>query len=148
MPGICIADVQTAALRNLLGNRCYSYATIAIGTTKSKIKTTSAVSYSIDGVMYTKAATDDLFVFSDVTVQAAGTTKYYALCLDASGTATVISGTSTAMPDIPSTRCVIGALKMVCGSASFTPATTLLDAANITATYYNLSCIPTAGIPG
>lgn len=146
MAGICLGDIHTQVLRNLLGNRCYDNAGIAIATTKTRAKTVNAISYSIDGVLYTKAGTDNLFVHTDVTVQAADTTKYYALCLDSSGNASIIQGTSTALPDIPATKCIVGALKVVTVAVTFTPATDNHDASGVTTTYYNLSCIPTAGI--
>jgi hypothetical protein len=159
---ICLGDVQDAVIRTILGNRVMSNPGIAIGTTKSKAKTANTTEYCIDGVIYSKAATDDLFVHTDVSVQAVGTTRYYALCLDAAGAATVIAGATTAnvagstypiaakMPPIPSTVCLVGAIKIVTDAThTYTPATTLNDAAGITATYYNLAgVVPAAGIPG
>ena len=153
-----LADIQDLGLRILLGNRNYSKGGVAIGITKSKVKTAAAVDYTIDGVFYTKAATDDLFVHTDLTVQAVGTTKLYALCLDAAGAASIIAGpvTQTAagstyalkagqMPVIPVTKCCVGVLKIVTDAThTFTPATTLNDAAGITATYFDISVVPAA----
>lgn len=139
-----IGDLNLKIARLLAGTRAFTSGAIAIGTTKSKVKTAAIINYCIDGIMYTKAATDDLFVFTDLTVQAANTTKLYALCLDAAGTASIVTGTATKLPTIADTLCVVGAVKIVC-TATFTPATTLLDAAGITATYVNLSCAPTSG---
>jgi hypothetical protein len=142
-----LKSITTAVQRFLLGTRAFTTGALAIGTTKSKIKTAAAINYCIDGIMYVKAATDDLFVFTDVTVQAISTTKYYLLCLDASGTATVISGTSTGLPAIPDGVCPVGYVKIVTSAAgTFVPATTLLDAAQVTATYVNLSCAPSAAL--
>lgn len=142
---ICLGDITDAALRSLLGNRCFHNGGLAIATTKSKVKTVNSVDYTIDGVFYTKAGTDNLFVHSDVTVQPVGTTKLYALCLDKDGTASIIAGT-TKLPVIPDTLCCIGALKIVTDAThTFIPGTTLNDAAGITATYHNLSVAPTSG---
>ncbi|OHD23517.1 MAG: hypothetical protein A2Y38_12200 [Spirochaetes bacterium GWB1_59_5] len=138
-----IGNLVTAIQRFLIGTRAFTSGAIAIGTTKSKVKTASIINFCIDGIMYVKAATDDLFVFTDLTVQAANTTKYYLLGLDSSGAATITPGTSTALPDCPAGVCPVGYLKIVT-TAAFTPATTLLDAAGITTTYVNLSCAPTA----
>ena len=153
-----LADIQDATLRALLANCNYSNAGLAIGTTKSKVKTANAIDYTIDGIFYSKAATDDLFVHTDVTVQAVGTTKLYALCLDASGNASIIAGPVTQtvdgitytlkagqLPPIPATKCLVGVLKIVTDAThTFTPATTLNDAAGITATYINVARVPAA----
>lgn len=142
---ISLKYIVSAVQRILIGTRAFTSGALAIGTTKSKVKTAAAINFCIDGIMYLKAATDDLFVFTDLTVQAANTTKFYALCLDASGAASIVTGTSTGLPDIADTLCVVGYVKIVT-TAAFTPATTLLDAAGITATYVNLSCAPAAAL--
>lgn len=159
MSAICLGDVFTEALRTLLGNRCFTKAICAIGSNAAKIKTTTnTVQYCIDGQLYEKAATDDLFVFTDLTIQPVSTTCFYALCLDASGAASIVNGepvltalitagTAVALfPKVPSTVCVVGGVKVITDSThTFTPATTELSAAGITDEYYNFSCIPTAG---
>lgn len=156
---INMGDVNLATIKSLLGNRPFSSGKIAIGTTKSKVKTAAAIDYCIDGQFYSVAATDDLFVHTDLTVQPTLSTKWYALCLDAAGAASIIQGPNNltaavsaqtnkaALPEIPATKCLVGAIKVVSGAATYTPATTLNDAANITTTYWNLSAVPTAGVP-
>lgn len=141
---ITVKSLVSAVMRFLIGTRAFTSGAIAIGTTKSKVKTAAAINFCIDGIMYLKAATDDLFVFTDLTVQADGTTKYYLLCLNAAGSALVVTGTATALPTCPDGYCPVGYLKIVCDGAAFTPATTLLDAAGVTATYVNLSTMPLA----
>jgi hypothetical protein len=143
---ICLGDINTEEMRILLGNRNFISGAVAIGGTKSKVKIAAAVDYCIDGQIYHKAITDDLFVHTDLTVQAANTTKWYALSLDAAGAALITTGTATALPKLAATQCIIGAIKIVT-TATFTPATTLHDAAGITTTYYNLSCVPVSGLP-
>lgn len=93
-------------------------------------------------------------------VQPAGTTAYLLLCLNAAGTLAVVQGSylgqSLAFPDLskvltgtgaigvePAGYTAIGLIKVVtAGAATFTPGTTALDAANVTATYYDLTDVP------
>jgi hypothetical protein len=147
MAAINLGEVHTKVLQFLLGTRCFDNAGLAIGTTTTTVKTANAIDYCINGMVYSKAATDDFFVHTDLTVQADGTTKYYLLTIDASGNDHVIQGTATALPDVPSAQCPVGALKIVTSGAAFTPATTAHGAAGVTTTYYNLSCVPVSGLP-
>lgn len=144
---ITLNSIVQAVLRFLLGTRAFTCGSLAIGTTKSKVKTAAAINYCINGLMYVKAATDDLFVFTDLTVQAANTTKYYLLALKADGSALVVNGVagSGKLPDCPAGYCPVGYLKIVT-TAAFTPATTLLDAAGITTTYVDISCAPSGAL--
>jgi hypothetical protein len=101
--------------------------------------------------MYQKTHTDDLFAFSDVTVQPANTTCYYACCLDASGNGTIVNGdpvlTSVGgarMPEVSDSVCVIGAVEVRTASGTFTPGTSnVATAGAITVEFFNLSCVPT-----
>jgi hypothetical protein len=158
---ISLGDVFTIPLRVLLGNRCFTKAICAIGGTKSMIKTTTnTVQYCIDGIAYEKAPTDDLFVFTDLAVQPISTTCYYALCLDKSGNGSIVNGTpvltasitagtaAAVIPEVASTLCVIGAVKVVTdGTGTFVPATDGLDDGAVTDTYFNLSCVPVNSAP-
>lgn len=159
MSAINLGHIDDAALRFLLGNRCFTKAICAIGSNAAKVKTTTnTVQYCIDGQLYEKAATDDLFVFTDTAVQPVSTTAFYALCLDAAGAATVVNGTpvltaaitagtdKAVFPLVGLDVCIIGGVKVVTDSThTFTPGTTELSAAGITDTYYNFSCIPITG---
>lgn len=158
---ICIGDVNDAALRSLLGTRCFTKAILAAGSTATKVKTTTnLLQYCIDGQQYEKAATDDLFVFTTVTPQPDATTCFYAMCLDKDGASVVVNGTpvltasitaGTAkayLPEIPATACIVGAVKVVASGGAFTPGTSnVATAGNFTVTFYNLSCVPAAGYP-
>lgn len=53
---------------------------------------------------------------------------------------------SPLIPDLPDGAAPVGVIKVVATSADFVPGTTALDAAGITATYYNLSYVPAASI--
>lgn len=153
MAAINIADLEQQARRVLTGTRAYTTGTLAIGTTKTKVTTGTDIHYSINGQLYKKAAAADVFVHQDVEPQASGTTIWYGCFLDSSGAGTIYKGTASALPDIPvntttgvPTKCLVGAIKVV-AAATFTPGTTNHDAANITTTYYNLSCVPVSGLP-
>lgn len=139
-----LADAVTAAMRVLLGNRCFISGAVAIGGTVAKVKLAAAVDFCIDGQLYHKAITDDLFVHTDLTVQAVSTTKLYALCLDSAGSGSIIAGPADglSLPIIPDTKCAVGAIKVVTDAThTFTPATTAHNAAGITTTYANISCL-------
>lgn len=136
-----LADITDAIMRFQIGTRAFVSGALAIGGTTTKVKIAAAIDYCIDNVLYHKAITDDLFVHTDLTVQAANTTKYYLLTLNASGTALITQGTATALPACPADNCPVGYLKIVT-TATFTPATTAHGAAGITTTYVNLSQMP------
>jgi len=89
-------------------------------------------------------------------VQPISKTCYYVLALDGQSTAGLVTfqGTWTdqdlslrgsgvakgdgLVPSIPAGFLPVGLIKVVTGSAAFTPATTALDAANITFTFYDI----------
>lgn len=149
-----LAALTSQTLRNILGTMVCSFGTLAIATTKSKVKSTSTLDYMIKGIMYTKAATDNLWTLAGTALTSAGGTTRFLLCLDSSGNASVIQAslTSDTYADLPvdsagaPTVCPIGEVKVVAASVAFTPGTTLLDAAGITATYTNFGLIPATGI--
>lgn len=149
---IGLKDLESQILRTLMGTRAFSSAALAIGTTKTKVTTGGECNYAINGNAYRKAATADVFTHQDVGVQADGTTCWYGCFLDSSGNGTIYKGSATSLPEIPvsagvPTKCLVGAIKVVTAGAAFTPGTTAHDAANITTTYYNLSCVPVSGLP-
>lgn len=88
-------DMMEAAFSLLafLVNRCFTFANIANGTTNGKLKTQAAASFAVDGAVYTKAATDDLWTLSGIATMSAGQYRAITLYMDAAGTATIDSGT-------------------------------------------------------
>lgn len=87
------------------------------GATAGKIKTVNAISFKVDGQIYTKAATDDLFDLGALGDVAASVFQAILLCLNAAGTASVVEGaekTSLALAladvelKIPESLCVVG----------------------------------------
>lgn len=163
-------------LRRLLGDRCYVFSTLAINAgSAATIKTTGAVIYSVDGVMYSKAAlsaqvitiTHDQFGRDVSTqpsvakyVQPVSTTVYYLIGVNAAGTVCTVQGgysgqtltvnaqsfvSDGSMPVLPVGYAPIGVIKIApTVAATFNPGTTLLDATNVNATYFNVSTLPTA----
>lgn len=153
-----LGHIKDAALRNLLGNRCFGKGLLAISATATDVKTvTNTISYCVDGQIYELAPTDNI-TFTDVTVQPVSTTAFYAVAVDAAGTPVIYNGTpvltakitagtdKAQFPEVPLTHTVIGGVKVVTDSThTFTPGTTELSAAGITDTYFNFSCIPVTG---
>lgn len=132
-----IADVRYGVTHRLT-----DIATIAMATTKSKVKTTTTAKFSSNGVVVTKAATDNFWTLTGAAM-AVSVFRKYLLCINASGTASVIASSDAAaaadcmFTALPATGvCVVGVLTVATDATNpFTPATTLLDAAGITATY-------------
>lgn len=163
-----LKDVKHAALLdNGLANRCSTKVTLAINAgSAATVKSTGTISYSVAGVMYSVSALSAQAITAAGTyVQPVSTSVYYVATLDAAGTfrtrqsdyagrlkdaATATGGIGNAAgnmgvrgdggyPDVPATECVIGMIKVTTDSShTFTPATTALDAAGLTVTFYDL----------
>ena len=123
---------------------------LAEGTNANTIKTTVAVDYVIDSVVYSKAITDNIAMTAQP-VQAVSTTCQYAVTINAAGTVAIRKGTEQptgsgfplTWPNIPATDAVLGAIKVVTGAAAtFTSGSTDLSAAGVTATYVNAVALP------
>ena len=164
-----LTSVTHSGVRSLLGNRTLSRAILAINAGgAATIKTTNAIDYCLDGIIRNKAALSAQALtvdaaqqalvtgFSAFQVQPAGKTAYYVLVLDSAGNVRCIQGSWSGMsvdpfkvpkpasliPDIGPSYTPFGLLKVVTGSAAFTPGTTALDASNITFTFYDISVLP------
>lgn len=138
-------DVQHQSLRDLLGTRGMSAPGVVIGSVSAaKVKTTNTFTYCIDGVVYTAASAET--VFTDVTVQAASTTKYYLLSIDAAGTFLITNGAVGGdIPALPANHAPVGYVRVVTdATGTFVPATDNLSDAAVTDTYYDLSIMPLA----
>lgn len=142
------------------GTICLSKAGLAIGSNKAKAQILSipngiGANYAIKGLLYHKEDTDDCILFTGL-AQADLTTCLYLVCLDAAGAVSVVQGTpvlSAALcagnsvlhwPEPVADTCPIGAIKLAMSGGAFTGATTKLDAASVTATYYDFCLIPEA----
>lgn len=147
-------------LRNLLnvsaadlaahGTVCLSKAGLAEGTNSGTIQIAApngaGIDYAIEGVLYHKADTDNISLTAG-TEQADGTTAYYLICIDSSGTVSSVQGTEGGdLPEPTSGTCPIGAIKVVTDGAAFTAGTTDLGAGTVTDTYYDFMHMPRNGI--
>lgn len=156
-----LGDVKANPVLQLLGNRSYSKGILAVdGANAENVQTTNAVEYSINGIMYSKAAVAEIdlsgltaidengVTVTDLTL-AAGYTKAYLLVLNAGGDIRIVPGLPVANggtcvpPSCPADHAPFGAVKVVNASSSaFTFGTTDTDAASITSTFYDLAVVP------
>lgn len=129
-------------------NAALSAAGTAQATTTSKVKTTATLTYLIDGVFKSKAATDNFWTLtgSAVTAGVGGATMHYALVIDGSGAASVIQGptnqgsttvwTPAPANQMPADLCIAATLKIsLTATTVFTPGTTATNAAGVTSTF-------------
>ncbi len=127
----------------------------ATGTTTSKVKTTATTQLYIDGVPLSLTATDDLWslVADAANTLAIGSVRRYQLLWTGASATTVVSvapsndkviasyaDAATALaacrwPSLPTGKVIVGVLSIVNVTNVFTPGTTLLGAAGVTATY-------------
>lgn len=132
------------------GNFNLANAVLAEGTNANTIKTTAATSYVINGLLYSKAATDNI-AMTACAVQADLTSCMYLVTIIADGTVTLTKGTEQITgsgkdllwPAIPANSAVLGAIKVVNSGGTFTSGTTDLGAGTVTDTYYNYFTPPT-----
>jgi hypothetical protein len=138
------------------GNLNFGKAILAEGTNVATFKTTTnTIVYTIDAVQATKAPTDNLAFSSGHTALAALQVCLFAVWLDSAGAVTTTQGkiistadlsngiTVLAMPADQNSKCCIGLIRVATAAATtFTPGTTDLSAAGITATYYDCACLP------
>jgi len=131
---------------------------LAIGNgSKLGVATVVATTFSIDGIAKSRAAAATDLPFTAATAQGLLTKCLYLVCTNIGGTITTVKGTAVLTADLvagtkvlqwPTATdgtCVIGAVKIATAStANFTPGTTALDAADVTATYYDLCSVPAA----
>lgn len=138
-------------------NVCLASAGLAIGTTTSKVNTGTAITYTLNGRTYPKAATADLFTLAGTTLAARQTCAFF-LWLDAAGTASVTqsdikeASTSTSTtaryvsgafeyPEVID-KCLVGVVQIITAGSTFVPGTTALTSV---ATYVNVG--PDLGAP-
>jgi hypothetical protein len=142
------------------GTMCLSKAGLAIGDgAKTGVAIASVVGagidFCIDGIIYNKGDAATNLPLSAGTAQGLLTKCLYLICIDSANNVTSVQGTPVltadlvagtkvlAWPALPAGKCAIGAVKMTTASTgNFTAGTTALDAANCTATYYDLACVP------
>lgn len=165
-----LQDINNGPTRDLIGGMVFNKPVLAINAASAAtVKTTNAITFSVNGVMYSKAilSAQSIAVTHNsygnaggAYVQPSSTTVFYTLALDSSGNVTVTQGSyagqdlsslnmgtsargSGAIPNSPANTTPFGVIKIATGaSATFTAGTTALDAAGVTATYFDISSLP------
>lgn len=146
-------------MRNQIPQRgateCFSKAGLAEGTNSATIKIVApngaGVDFSIDGLAYHKADTDNISVTAH-SAQAALTKCLYLVQVNASGTVSTKKGTEELTADVTAgkrvlhwpepdaSNCPIGAYKVaLANAATFTNGTTDHSATDVTVTYYDFA---------
>lgn len=161
----------TAALANantlVTLNRALTAAGAARGTTAAKAKTVNTTTFTIGGVFFSKAATDDFWTLAG-TVVAASSWQKYLLLIDAALAASIQEGTQSLIAAanvgwanvsagswgplitvLQAGKTIVATLTIATDAThTFTPGTTALNAAGITATFvdgYDVSLMPVIG---
>lgn len=132
-----LKDVSNAAIRKLLANRVLSRPVLAINAgSAATVKTTSAIEFTVDGIIYNKAAlsAQSIAVTHNFQrqaqaggyVQPVSKTVYYTLGLNSAGTLSVVQGTYagqvlSADPTVGVGMSVAGATLVGDGSIPDTP---------------------------
>ena len=166
-----ISDVTNQALRDLIGNMCLTKITLAAtGGATATLASTGTFTFTNGGLILTHAALAAQSIVpthslnGKLAVTAArplptGKTAYFVLGVNAAGICVVQGdyagenlsqynmGTSSmgdgSVPDVPVGYTPIGAMKMVNTSVGdFIAGVTLLNVANLTATYTDLALMP------
>ena len=137
-------------------NRCYSKAGLAEGTSAAKFKILApngaGIDYSIKGVMYHKADTDDLSLSTGTTITGPAEC-IFGILIDSSGNVTSVQGPIKTIgddskvlawpPSNDDDKCLIGGIVVsVADTYSFIPNTTDLGATGITDTYVDCDGLP------
>lgn len=131
------------------GNINLSNGVLAEGTNANTMKTTAAIDFAIDGVLYSKAATDNI-ALTACAAQADLTSCMYVILVKSDASVVTRKGTEQKTgsglpmfwPAIPSDEVVIGAIKVANSGGTFTAGSVDLGAATVTDTYYNFMQLP------
>lgn len=139
------------------GNVVSNSGAVATGTNAGSVKTTATVNYTIDGVFYSKAATDNIalpapsaagtYTAGAIQSLAVGEKSLFALFIDAAGnfsfgqSAKCAAGEKAPVIAVPGDKAVVAVFTVTATSAAFVPGTTALGTGN-TVTYYNTRVMP------
>ena len=140
-----------------------------VKTTNALVFTVDGIQYTKAALAaQSLAPTHDSRGNPGVYVQPENTTVYYTLAVNKAGAIAVVQGSFAgqrygidptvgvgsganmgtsyigdgSVPDAPDGYTPFGLIKVVTGNVKFTPGTTLLDAANVTATYFDIGVLP------
>lgn len=132
-------------IRNALGTHTFGPAGLVEGTNANTMEIVSAFDFCIAGIIYSKAAVDNIAMTAAV-VQNVSTHCMYLVSLDSAGAVTVTKGAEAPvaddifLPSTPAGDCPLGAFKIVTdASTTFTSGTTDLGASGITDTFWDLT---------
>lgn len=136
------------------GCMAFGSGALAEGTNAATLKTTATIPYMIDGMLYSKAATDNMAITA-CAQQAALTTCIYLVTLNAAGTLVVTKGREVLTADLakgadslqfptkPASQAVIGFFTIITASGyTYTGGTTDNSATGITDAYYDAGMVP------
>lgn len=139
---ILAIDVQNGyANDSMAGSVCFDTATLAIATTTTKVKTTSAIHGVVNGAYTTVAATDNFFTLAGTV--SANQFGVWVFSVDATGAAfATFSGSfataaAVVFPSIPYTQQILGFVLVSAGGSPFIGNTTALTGGTVTTTYVN-----------
>lgn len=129
-------------------------AALAEGTNANTYKTTATLAYTINGVFYSKGATDNIAMTSTAGTVPPSSAALYAIWIDSAGNFSNTRGPVVASGDpcpVPTQTALnvalVGLIKVVTNaSTTFTPGSTDLGDAGVTDTYYNCSVMPGAAL--
>lgn len=131
-----LKSIQATLCNCILPTGTNPHAGLAIAGTASKVKTSYAVYGLVDGAIFTKAATDNLWTLAGTVVNA--TFNVFVLTLKVDGTATARMGTAGAtlaavvFPVIPADEIVVGFVVVnPTGTGNFVGGTTALNDATV-----------------
>ncbi len=139
------ADYNLA--RYQLLNRSFTSGVLSSSGAVATAKTTATINYTIDGNLYSFAASSNMYI-TPTAAQSTPTYCYYLFSLNSSGAVTVTKGTEAAgtasltLPGVPDGTTPFGAVLVYASSTAFTMGTSNLNTAVIAApTWYNLSTV-------
>ena len=130
--------------------KSYGAAGLATGTNTGTFKTTATLSYTNNGAFKSKSATDNLAFSSGHKAVPAGSACAFSVWIDAAGAVTTTQGnivgsgeTCSIAPAAGTNVTFVGYIKVTTNaSTTFTPGTTGLGAAGITAAYQDCAVMP------
>ena len=141
-----LADIRHSALTTEIGNYCFTNPAVVIGSGTLSAIDYTAFAYAINGRPYTAATGTDealtvLDAYGGTNVQAADTTCYYVLLINAAGVEYVVKGKDDETDDLPGyppfLYTCFGVIKIVTVAVTFTIGTTSFAAAGVTDTFYD-----------
>jgi hypothetical protein len=136
------------------GFMSFTAAGLAEGTNANTYKTVNTLTYTSDGVLKSKGATDNIAMTSTAGTVPPSSAALYAVWIDSAGTFSnsrgpvVTSGDPCPMPTAPANNLtLVGLIKVTTNSSTtFTPGSTDLGNAGVTDLYYDCSVMPGAAI--